>query len=186
MCRKDLGDYLLSTLINSNTETFSQLVSSAALEYSAGASTDSTTLGWDLFQAPWFNEHFKFVSKKRIQLGPGEVTTCTLRRVAPRIIRSDYEGDQNAALGVKGLCWIQCFKVHGAPANDATTKTSATVTSANVALDYTVQRRYTYTYVSDVQNTVGGMINNLPASFAVNQSSMNEDTGAANTAFTPA
>lgn len=184
--RKDLPVNLLGASISADTfQTFMAAVYTRDKGTGGTGGLSSNIVGLDLYQYPTFTEYFKVLSKKRIQLGPGEVQTFTLHKRNVRRIKSTYEGDDTDLIGAKGLGMFTVFGARGAPSNDSTTKTSATTTSNSLALDFVTSRRYTYTWIQDINNDMYG-VNNLPNTFAINASIMNEDTGAATTGFAPA
>lgn len=176
VCRKDLQDVIFGS--DDTNQPFSVALAQWSATQNFITTGDLTSLGVDLFQIRGFVDHFKVLSKKLIQLGPGESISMKLRCGQGRKITSTYEGDDLGKLvATAGLTYLQVFKVYGLPSNDSTTKTSATVTSGQVQLDYIMTRRYTYTFVQDIESDMFG-VNNLPASFAVAQDVMNEDTAA--------
>lgn len=185
-CRRDLPTYFDIATDAASYYTADNLIK-RCYDRGVGAGSGitsgaSTTLGLTPFQLPQFCRYFKILSVKHFQLGPGEVARFTLTWRRPVRIDSDYAGNYNDGLiyAAKKLGMMMLFSVHGAPANDTTTKTQ--VSSGGFAYDVVSTKRYSATYVTDYSAGVFGQ-NTLPTTFTVNQSSMNEDTGAVNTPF---
>lgn len=182
--RKDSPIRLNSAAITTFTGWMSTIFSEATV--SSGVTNGTVnTLGLTLYQMPEFTRFVKILGMKTIQLGPGEAHRCTLGYTGDREINSDYEADFGDMMGAKGLARMTVLCIRGAPQNDSTTKTSATVASGQCVVDAIITRRYTYEWVDDTRTDMYGT-NNIPTSFAVNESIMNEDTGAAVVGFSSA
>lgn len=140
-----------------------------------GASNSNWSIpGSTPFSADLFTQFFKVAKMTHITLGQGQCHTHRVKFTPNKIMDGEYI--QYNTNGFKGLTCFQMVVQYGMPANDVTTKT--TVSLGNTALDFVTKKQYSFTWMAD-QDTSYSTTQSLPTSFAVNESIMNEATGAA-------
>lgn len=141
---------------------------------SGGAAANYLVPGVDPYMNPRFNEYFKVVQRTEGTLLPGNVHTHR-SYYEPNYIISDEVNTWTVDF-IKNLTHYTMIIIHGTPENDSTTKTSVSLSAANI--DFVTKQKWTtkallFAYQGQT------VTNNLPLAFAVAAEVMNEFTGVA-------
>ena len=143
---------------------------------SGSYTTTTLPVGVHPKQSSYFNQMYKVKQTTRIILGQGQSHSHIISLKPHKMFHSEILTENNLSLA--GWTMWTMISASGLPANDITTKTSATVSTGQVALDVVATKQIRYTWSSDLgYNTL--ITDNLPHSFAVGEDIINIGSGAA-------
>lgn len=157
-----------------STYVYPDLVMENSFNNQGGSASDYLIPGVLPFSSDQWTQQYEVKKVTNFIMEPGSCHLHTCRFSPNKVVnRMIYENDATYGM-YKGITAFQMIMYHGFPDNDSTTKTAVTV--APVALDIVWKKEYRYSYIVDEDATFSAT-QNLPVSYAVGESVVNEESG---------
>jgi len=168
--RISLYDIIIKRDSNSSIVDPSQVFEAAFADASGGVAGDYAVVGTSPYMNPRFMDAFKIHQRTEVILSPGATHSHNVNYAPNKIISKTRTMNATGSLG--GLTLYTMIIHHGSPANDATTKTSVTLSKSS--LDIVTKQVYTFKSIYYPLTTML-VTQSLPITYATTGQAINED-----------
>lgn len=142
------------------------------VDQAGGAANDYLVVGSEPTESVAFNQFYKIVQRKRINMAPGQLHRHEVYYQPNKLLKGQYLTQQ--PYNVTGVTVYTMIVHHGMPAHDRVTGTNVTIDISSI--DWCQKVSYQWRILEDA-STSWRKTNNLPTSFPNGEEFVNEAVG---------